>query len=583
MASSSNLLGKRNPEDDLETKQPILKKHKEKKKETTKGFADSLQHKSDQEETVEGLNDTPDFVEEAAVITNTLFMAHIPHKAKISDIVDFFKDVGEVVHVRLAIKRDGGRTGSGFVEFASANETKKALEKKNGEYLLHRKIILNVAKIASSLPLPKHCIDHKVWYEDCLRRGEDETPPDFAEEVLFVANLSPQTKILDIFDFCKDVGEVVSVRLIANHEGKHVGCAFVEFLSANEANKVLEKKNGEYLHNHKIFLMKGHGETPDFAEAVATRKTKTLFVAHLAPQTIISDIINFFKDVGQVVHVRLIVNHNGKHVGWGFVEFASNDEAEKALEKKNGEYLQDGKIFLEAAKIAPFPPPKWCIDHKVWYEDYLRQESLQIDEDGAVEGLAETPYFVEEARKKTLFVANLPPQTNIPKIMYFFKDVGEVVRVRLIVDHRGKHVGCGYFEFASANEAEKALEQKNGKSLRYHHIFLDVAEIAPYPLQPKYNLVEKLWYEDNLLREPNLKQQKEKSDGFCDSLPQIRVLSPISRFLRSRHFPTALAATAWAVRVALLHAMEKTKWAFRVSLLHAMEKTKLDLLPRDDS
>ncbi|EFH44887.1 predicted protein [Arabidopsis lyrata subsp. lyrata] len=415
MASSSkevNLFGKRNPDDDdLETK-PVLKKHKEEKEKTTEGLADSLQHKSDQanlislkeEETVEGLDDTPDFVE--------------------------------------------------------------ALEKKNGEYLLHRKIILNVAKIASSLPLPK--------YEDCLRRGEDETPPDFAEEVLFVANLSPQTKILDIFDFCKDVGEVVSARLIANHEGKHVGCAFVEFLSANEANKVLEKKNGEYLHNHKIFLMKGHGETPDFAE-----------------------------------HVRLIVNHNGKHVGWGFVEFASNDEAEKALEKKNGEYLQDGKIFLEAAKIAPFPPPK--------YEDYLRQESLQIDEDGAVEGLAETPYFVEvrEARKKTLFVANLPPQTNIPKIMYFFKDVGEVVRVRLIVDHRGKHVGCGYFEFASANEAEKALEQKNGKSLRYHHIFLDVAEIAPYPLQPKYNLVEKLWYEDNLLREPNLKQQKEKSDGFC--------------------------------------------------------------------
>ncbi|CAH8277683.1 unnamed protein product [Arabidopsis lyrata] len=99
--------------------------------------------------------------------------------------------------------------------------------------------------------------------------------------------------------------------------------------------------------------------------------------------------------------------------------------------------------------------------------------------------------------------------------MYFFKDVGEVVRVRLIVDHKGKHVGCGFFEFASANEAEKALEEKNGKSLRYHKIYLDLAEIAPYPLRPKYNLAKKLWYEDNLLREPNLKQQQEKSDGFC--------------------------------------------------------------------
>jgi len=38
--------------------------------------------------------------------------------------------------------------------------------------------------------------------------------------------------------------------------------------------------------------------------------------------------------------------------------------------------------------------------------------------------------------------------------LYFFQDF-EVVRVRLIVDQSGKHMGCGYFEFASANEAEK--------------------------------------------------------------------------------------------------------------------------------
>ncbi|CAE6203658.1 unnamed protein product [Arabidopsis arenosa] len=75
---------KRNPEDDLETK-PFLKKHKD-KEETTKGLAnDSLQHKSDQEETVEGLNDTPDFVEEAATRNITALKAvqdqfHVPGK-----------------------------------------------------------------------------------------------------------------------------------------------------------------------------------------------------------------------------------------------------------------------------------------------------------------------------------------------------------------------------------------------------------------------------------------------------------------------------------------------------------------------
>ena len=37
----------------------------------------------------------------------------------------------------------------------------------------------------------------------------------------------------------------------------------------------------------------------------------------------------------------------------------------------------------------------------------------------------------------------------------FFKKVGEVVRVQLIVNLKGKLVGCGFVEFASVNEAEE--------------------------------------------------------------------------------------------------------------------------------
>jgi polyadenylate-binding protein len=51
-----------------------------------------------------------------------------------------------------------------------------------------------------------------------------------------------------------------------------------------------------------------------------------------------------------------MVNHEGKHVGYGFVEFASADETKKALENKNGEYLHDHKIFIDVAKTAPYPP-----------------------------------------------------------------------------------------------------------------------------------------------------------------------------------------------------------------------------------
>ncbi|VVB02612.1 unnamed protein product [Arabis nemorensis] len=58
---------------------------------------------------------------------------------------------------------------------------------------------------------------------------------------------------------------------------------------------------------------------------------------------------------------QLFVSVFGKHRCCGLVEFASSNEAKKALRKKNGKYLCDRKIFLEVAKMVP---SKYFIDHK---------------------------------------------------------------------------------------------------------------------------------------------------------------------------------------------------------------------------
>ena len=41
------------------------------------------------------------------------------------------------------------------------------------------------------------------------------------------------------------------------------------------------------------------------------------------------DSIDLYKDVGQVVHVRLVTDCKGKQNGMGYIEFASAKEAEK--------------------------------------------------------------------------------------------------------------------------------------------------------------------------------------------------------------------------------------------------------------
>ena len=62
-------------------------------------------------------------------------------------------------------------------------------------------------------------------------------------------------------------------------------------------------------------------------------------------------------------------------------------------------------------------------------------------------------------KKKTLLLGRLPIDTGIADIIDFFKDVGQVVRVQLIV-HPGFRTTkrCGFVKLASSNETEKVRE-----------------------------------------------------------------------------------------------------------------------------
>ncbi|KFK23267.1 hypothetical protein AALP_AAs46730U000200 [Arabis alpina] len=304
----------------------------------------------------------------------------------------------------------------------------KAFQEKNGEYLHDCKIVLEVAKKGATYLLPKS--DYNLRKES-LPFEQNEKPPNVVEEVLFVANLSPQTKtshmasmwVMALFNLLlltmqRRRWKRRMIILLLNHMIiLHVAkkTPYPPRPKYNLAEKLCYEDYFR-LESHLIEedeTVEGLDQSPDFVEAIAIRK-RTLFIINIPSKSKISDM----------------------------------------------------------------------------YEDYLL---IEEEEDEAVKGLEETLDCVKEvdARKKTFFVANLSPRTKISDIIEYFEVAGEVVCVSLIVNHKGKHVGCGFVEFASAKEANKALELRYGEP--YPKFFLDVVKAAPYPLLPKYNLAEKLW------------------------------------------------------------------------------------------
>lgn len=76
-----------------------------------------------------------------------------------------------------------------------------------------------------------------------------------------------------------------------------------------------------------------------------------LFVGNLAWEVTSDDLRALFADAGNVVDAVVLMDKmTGRSRGFGFVEFASADEAKAAVEKFNGHDLKGRKINVNEAR-----------------------------------------------------------------------------------------------------------------------------------------------------------------------------------------------------------------------------------------
>ncbi|KAF4402866.1 hypothetical protein G4B88_010318 [Cannabis sativa] len=79
--------------------------------------------------------------------------------------------------------------------------------------------------------------------------------------------------------------------------------------------------------------------------------TSKLFVGGLPFYTNEKGLLEAFSQHGQVIEAKIVMDRvSDKSKGFGFVTFASEDEAQKALTEMNGKELNGRVIFVDYAK-----------------------------------------------------------------------------------------------------------------------------------------------------------------------------------------------------------------------------------------
>jgi cold-inducible RNA-binding protein len=90
-----------------------------------------------------------------------------------------------------------------------------------------------------------------------------------------------------------------------------------------------------------------------------------LFVGNLSYQTMQDDLQEYFSQAGAVTSVNLMLDKvTGKSRGFAFVEFATAEEATKAVEQFHGKDFQGRALTVNVAKPREERAPRWSSDRR---------------------------------------------------------------------------------------------------------------------------------------------------------------------------------------------------------------------------
>ncbi|KAI7748848.1 hypothetical protein M8C21_024935, partial [Ambrosia artemisiifolia] len=136
--------------------------------------------------------------------------------------------------------------------------------------------------------------------------------------------------------------------------------------------------------------------------------------------------------------------------GFGFVTMSSVEEAEKAIDMFHG-YELGGRILTVNKAAAKGSRP-------------VRVERTSLN----------------SGPSYTMYVGNLPWDTDGERLEHIFREHGKVVNARIVYDREsGRSRGFGFVSMSSESEMNAAIETLDGQSLGGRAIRVNVAEERP--------------------------------------------------------------------------------------------------------
>lgn len=192
----------------------------------------------------------------------------------------------------------------------------------------------------------------------------------------------------------------------------------------------------------------------------ATQSRRQLFVRSLAPSVTTDDLTEFFSENYPIKYALVVLDKETKaSKGYGFVTFADAEDAQRAKEELDGAELQGKKIKVEVAEAR-----------------HRDADTAAPAVSAGARARAEREQAMKENQAPKLIVRNLPWSIKTPEqLQKLFLSYGKVHFTKLPKKPSGELRGFGFVALRGKKNAEKAMEELNGKDVDGRQIAVDWA------------------------------------------------------------------------------------------------------------
>ncbi|KAL7835738.1 hypothetical protein SRHO_G00280850 [Serrasalmus rhombeus] len=262
--------------------------------------------------------------------------------------------------------------------------------------------------------------------------------PSYPMASLYVGDLHQDVTEAMLYEKFSPAGPILSIRVCRDMMTRRsLGYAYVNFQQPADAERALDTMNFDVIKGRPVRIMWSQRDPSLRKSGVGN-----IFIKNLDKSIDNKALYDTFSAFGNILSCKVVCDENGSK-GYGFVHFETHEAAERAIEKMNGMLLNDRKVFVGRFKSRKEREAEMGARAKEFTNVYIKNFGEDMDDD---------------------------------KLKEIFSKFGPALSIRVMTDDGGKSKGFGFVSFERHEDAQRAVDEMNGKELNGKQVYVGRAQ-----------------------------------------------------------------------------------------------------------